>query len=130
MASHVAFCPSILDRDILSFDPTEICKPLPERAGQTGAGGSGRIADEADPVHERLRLGDERRGEEAARQRAEEDSSGYHRNQLTGSVKVKVDPRPSSLSTQIRPSCSSTNFFARVNPSPVPSNFRASSVPT
>src|SRR5438309_5482801 len=30
---------------------------------------------------------------------------------LTGSVKVKVDPRPGSLPTQIRPPCSSTNFM-------------------
>src|SRR5882724_3369511 len=34
----------------------------------------------------------------------------------------KVDPRPSSLSTQIRPPCSSTNFLVMLRPSPVPPN--------
>src|SRR6266478_9573434 len=53
--------------------------------------------------------------------------AGHH---ATGNVKVKVDPRPTSLSTQILPPCSSTNFFARVSPSPVPSCLRVSSLPT
>jgi predicted TIM-barrel fold metal-dependent hydrolase len=48
---------------------------------------------------------------------------------FTGSVKVNVEPRPSSLSTQSRPPCSSTNFLARASPRPVPSRLR-SSVPT
>ena len=42
-------------------------------------------------------------------------------NQWMGRVKVKVEPFPTSLSTQILPPCSSTNFLAKVNPSPVPS---------
>jgi hypothetical protein len=37
-------------------------------------------------------------------------------------VKKKVDPLPSSLSTQMRPPCSSTNFFVMLSPSPVPPN--------
>src|SRR5262249_4436985 len=49
---------------------------------------------------------------------------------FVGSVKVKVEPLPTSLSTQILPPCNSTNFFASVNPRPVPSLFRASAVPT
>src|SRR5262244_4190470 len=44
---------------------------------------------------------------------------------LAGKLKVKVDPLPNSLSTQILPPCSSTNFFASVNPSPVPSTLCA-----
>src|SRR5215467_4496089 len=46
-----------------------------------------------------------------------------------GNVNLKVAPRPTALSTQIRPPCSSTNFLASVRPSPVPSRFR-SSLPT
>ena len=34
----------------------------------------------------------------------------------------KVDPRPGSLSAQIRPQCSSTNFLVMLSPSPVPPN--------
>src|SRR6266849_3079011 len=48
---------------------------------------------------------------------------------LTGSVKVKVEPFPSSLSTQIRPPWSSMNFRESASPSPVPSTF-LSAVPT
>src|SRR5262245_1310813 len=40
---------------------------------------------------------------------------------LSGKVKLKVEPLPTSLSTQILPQCSSTNFLAKVRPSPVPS---------
>jgi hypothetical protein len=40
---------------------------------------------------------------------------------LSGKLKLKVEPLPTSLSTQIFPPCSSTNFLANVNPSPVPS---------
>ena len=32
---------------------------------------------------------------------------------LSGKVKLKVEPLPTSLSTQIFPPCSSTNFFAK-----------------
>jgi hypothetical protein len=50
----------------------------------------------------------------------------YDQNQLgsddlSGKVKLKVEPLPTSLSTQIFPPCSSTNFLAKVSPSPVPS---------
>ena len=38
-----------------------------------------------------------------------------------GRVKVNLLPFPTSLSTQILPPCSSTNFLASVKPSPVPS---------
>ena len=44
---------------------------------------------------------------------------------LSGKVKLKVEPLPTSLSTQIFPPCSSTNFLAKVNPSPVPSTLCA-----
>src|SRR5262245_62103279 len=49
---------------------------------------------------------------------------------LSGKVKLKVDPLPTSLSTQILPPCSSTNFLAKVNPSPVPSILCVESEPT
>src|SRR5216683_5516496 len=59
-----------------------------------------------------------------------DDEDQFARHQHRGNVKVKVDPRPGSLSTQIRPPCNSTNFFARVRPRPVPSCLRVSSLPT
>lgn len=37
-----------------------------------------------------------------------------------GIVKKNVEPRPSVLSTQIRPPCASTRPFAMDNPRPVP----------
>jgi hypothetical protein len=49
------------------------------------------------------------------------DSNQLGGDDLSGKVKLKVEPLPTSLSTQIFPPCSSTNFFAKVNPSPVPS---------
>jgi len=42
-----------------------------------------------------------------------------------GSVNVNLLPLPTSLSTQILPPCSSTNFLASVNPRPVPSTLCA-----
>jgi hypothetical protein len=42
-------------------------------------------------------------------------------NDFSGKLKLKVEPLPTSLATQIFPPCSSTNFLAKVNPSPVPS---------
>jgi hypothetical protein len=39
---------------------------------------------------------------------------------LSGKVNLNVEPLPTSLSTQIFPPCSPTNFLAKVNPSPVP----------
>src|SRR5262245_18867829 len=49
----------------------------------------------------------------------------YDQSQLggdarSGKVKLKVEPLPTSLSTQIFPPCNSTNFLAKVNPRPVP----------
>jgi hypothetical protein len=52
-----------------------------------------------------------------------------HSPRRIGSVKVNVEPTPTSLFTQIRPPCSSTNFRHSVSPSPVPSTF-LSAVPT
>src|SRR5215475_5970974 len=40
----------------------------------------------------------------------------------SGTSMRKVDPRPSLLSTQMRPPCSSTNFLVMLSPSPVPPN--------
>jgi len=44
---------------------------------------------------------------------------------LIGTVKLNVEPLPSSLSTQILPPCISTNFRASVSPRPVPSGLPA-----
>src|SRR5215468_12544526 len=49
---------------------------------------------------------------------------------LSGKLKLKVEPLPTSLSTQIFPPCSSTNFLAKVSPSPVPSILCVESEPT
>src|SRR5262249_20402421 len=49
---------------------------------------------------------------------------------FVGSVKVKVEPLPTWLSTQILPPSSSPNFLSSVNPRPVPSTFFAFSPPT
>ncbi len=49
---------------------------------------------------------------------------GCWRAIASGSVKVNTLPWPGSLSTQIRPPCSSTNFFDSVRPRPVPSSPR------
>src|SRR5262245_50968883 len=52
----------------------------------------------------------------------DEDSSSTHGDEAeAGSVNTNVLPSPSSLSTQIRPPCSSTKRFERARPSPVPS---------
>ena len=52
-----------------------------------------------------------------------------HPSRRTGNVKVKVEPRPISLVTQMRPPWSSMNLRERASPSPVPSAF-LSAVPT
>ena len=52
-------------------------------------------------------------------------AAGTYPVAVIGSVKVNVEPLPASLSTQIFPPCSSTNFLAKVNPSPVPSTLCA-----
>lgn len=44
----------------------------------------------------------------------------YSGASVQGSVKKKRLPRPSSLSTQMRPPCSSTNRRAMVRPRPIP----------
>src|SRR5438132_14207524 len=49
---------------------------------------------------------------------------------ITGSLKLNVEPLPASLSTQMRPPCSSTNFLASVSPRPVPSCLREALAPT
>src|SRR5258705_9690148 len=56
----------------------------------------------------------------------QDERAGHGR---TGSLKVKVDPIPTALVTQIVPPCSSTNLRERASPSPVPSAF-LSTVPT
>ncbi len=45
---------------------------------------------------------------------------------VRGSTKLNVAPRPISLSTQMRPPCSSTSLRVSAKPSPVPSCCRAS----
>src|SRR5439155_25393833 len=50
-----------------------------------------------------------------------EDARTRHEAGLAGSVNTNVLPFPSSLSTQMRPPCSSTSCFERARPRPVPS---------
>src|SRR5205823_10425225 len=47
----------------------------------------------------------------------------HHSAASTGRVKRKVLPRPTSLSTQSRPPCSSTSLRESGSPRPVPSSF-------
>src|ERR671936_312515 len=51
----------------------------------------------------------------------EDDLPGHHASCRTGRVKRNVLPRPTSLSTQSRPPCSSTSFRESGRPRPVPS---------
>src|SRR5262249_46546834 len=48
--------------------------------------------------------------------------TGVPLSRRSGIAKKKVEPLPSSLSTQIWPWCISTNFFVMLSPSPVPPN--------
>src|SRR6185295_8533097 len=60
------------DRDVLTVDISELAQALPEFFG-------GSDDQHADPTHPaRLRLGDERRGEEAGGHDGDEDSSVHH----------------------------------------------------
>ena len=64
--------PSVLDHDVLALDVAELAQPSPERLDEMlGRHGRGRGHEEADPIDlpRLLRLGGERRGEEAASQR-------------------------------------------------------------
>src|SRR6185436_17810723 len=45
---------------------------------------------------------------------------GLHAPTLTGTSKMKVEPLPGALSTQMRPPCISTNFLVIDSPRPVP----------
>jgi hypothetical protein len=47
--------------------------------------------------------------------------SGYKLSVVAGSVTVKVDPRPISLTAWIEPPCRSTIFAQMARPIPVPS---------
>ncbi len=51
----------------------------------------------------------------------EDPLAGHDVVSFAGNAKVKVLPRPSSLSSQIRPPWSSTSRFESARPSPVPS---------
>src|SRR5439155_18774700 len=92
--------------------------PLPRVRGR-------QLADDLD------RDGDQERDEDEQPDRARRPSLQrvLHRGApiatRTGSVNVKVLPLPGSLSTQIRPPCSSTKRFANDRPSPVPSRERS-----
>src|SRR5436190_20319095 len=69
-----------------------------------------RLEDVADELHVLLVVLDD------------EDLRGGHGYiDLVGSVKTKVLPSPGSLSTQMRPPCSSISRFESARPSPVPS---------
>src|SRR5215475_9121829 len=57
-------------------------------------------------------------------------SSSLSAFKLHGNVNANVDPLPTSLRTQMRPPCISTNRFVSASPSPVPSGLFWSFVTT
>ena len=66
--------------DILAFDIAQFTQALPETLDRVGPNGTGRRAKSSNPRHlpRRLRLGGERRGEEATRQAADERPPVHH----------------------------------------------------
>jgi hypothetical protein len=70
----------IVDDNILALNPPELAQPLPERVEQGRPIGRGRQTKKTYPRHlpRLLRLGGERRGEEAARQGPEERPPVHH----------------------------------------------------
>src|SRR4029077_598633 len=71
---------------------------------------AGRVQDVAEELHVPLVVLDH-----------EDPLAGHRQTDPAGSVNTKVLPLPSSLSTQMRPPCSSTNRFESASPRPVPS---------
>ena len=71
---------SIVDDNILALNPPELAQPLPERVEQGRPIGRGRQTKKTYPrrLSHLLRLGGERRGEEAASHGAEERTSVHH----------------------------------------------------
>jgi hypothetical protein len=70
--------PAVLHRDILADHVTELAEPLLQRLGaRRRAGGKGQVGD---PPHlpDRLRLGGERRRDQATSQRTEERAAVHH----------------------------------------------------
>ena len=71
---------SIVDDNILALNPPELAQPMPERVEQVRPIGRGRRAKKTYPRHlsRLLRVGGERRGEEATRQAADERPPIHH----------------------------------------------------
>src|SRR3989441_955524 len=133
------------DRDVAILYVAELAKPLPERTAAL-IGGLLRVAREiADPAERRDPRGARRaptdhgdaRGGGPQPGRGAQEPAPIHRIEtgagaaaptlegVSGSENEKVLPRPTTLSTQMRPPCSSTRRFASASPSPVPSLPRA-----
>ena len=90
---------SILDDDVLALDPPELTQPFPERLAGTAVTGGRAGREEADPIDlpRRLRLGGERRGEEA--EGASDEGSPVH-YWITSSARASTAGgivRPSAL---------------------------------
>ena len=70
---------SIVDDNILALNPPELAQPLPERVEQGWPIGRGRQAKKSYPRHlsRLLRVGGERRGDEAARDGGHESASRH-----------------------------------------------------
>src|SRR4029077_15866993 len=64
-----SFGPAVLDSEIPALDVATLAKPLAERPDEVSLQSLGGVTEEPDPVHlpRPLRLGGERRGEEATR---------------------------------------------------------------
>jgi len=78
---HIALGVSELDAEVLAFDVPQFAETLDHGFGEgRGAGIDGGKDTELDHPPQRLRLGGERRGEEASTQDGEEGSTLHPRN--------------------------------------------------
>ena len=93
----LSLCEPPVDVQVLTFDQTRLTEAGPERLYATRRGGRGTRVENADPIDRprRLRLGGERRGEEAAGDRRKESPPIHY--WITSSA------RASSAGASVRP---------------------------
>jgi hypothetical protein len=68
----------MVDHDVLALGPSELAQGLPERVQEPWESPAGEKAYAVNSVR-RLRVGDQRRGEESAAERGGERATGDHR---------------------------------------------------
>ena len=85
------FGPAVLDGEVLPLHVAEVVKTLPEGLHEVGVTSRGGAAQESEPVDLglRLRIGGERRGEEAAGQRADKRAPVHY--WITSSARASTD---------------------------------------